>query len=131
MAAGGIDAFAPPVGEPHRPAGSQEVDEPGREVAAGQVAVARRRHPARHQPERRRVLPPDGNALDRVLHVQEAEIVLAALAQHRLLCLPRRVDRTSVVSGKSVSVRVALGGRRIIKKKTKYKEIESLFEYNT
>src|SRR3546814_21069076 len=27
-------------------------------------------------------------------------------------------DRTSVVSGKSVSVRVALGGRRIIKKKT-------------
>src|SRR3546814_17950125 len=32
-------------------------------------------------------------------------------------------DRTSVVSGKSVSVRVDLGGRRIIKKKTtrKYK----------
>src|SRR3546814_11788907 len=28
-------------------------------------------------------------------------------------------DRKSVVSGKSVSVRVALGGRRIIKKKTK------------
>src|SRR3546814_11658901 len=27
-------------------------------------------------------------------------------------------DRTSVVSGKSVSVRVALGGRRMIKKKT-------------
>src|SRR3546814_16859236 len=29
------------------------------------------------------------------------------------------VDRKSVVSGKSVSVRVDLGGRRIIKKKTK------------
>src|SRR3546814_15689366 len=29
------------------------------------------------------------------------------------------LDRKSVVSGKSVSVRVALGGRRIIKKKTK------------
>src|SRR3546814_18583574 len=28
-----------------------------------------------------------------------------------------QIDRTSVVSGKSVSVRVALGGRRIIKKK--------------
>src|SRR3546814_19691488 len=30
-----------------------------------------------------------------------------------------RTDRKSVVSGKSVSVRVDLGGRRIIKKKTK------------
>src|SRR3546814_18573092 len=30
------------------------------------------------------------------------------------------IDRKSVVSGKSVSVRVALGGRSIIKKKTKY-----------
>src|SRR3546814_12176451 len=29
------------------------------------------------------------------------------------------LDRKSVVSGKSVSVRVALGGRRVIKKKTK------------
>src|SRR3546814_15513172 len=29
------------------------------------------------------------------------------------------IDRKSVVEGKSVSVRVALGGRRIIKKKTK------------
>src|SRR3546814_14016976 len=32
-------------------------------------------------------------------------------------------DRKSVVSGKSVSVRVDLGGRRIIKKKTKEKNI--------
>src|SRR3546814_18663893 len=60
-------------------------------------------------------------------------------AQHRMVALPRRVfqrcgdiagfeqrivlqylltaDRKSVVSGKSVSVRVDLGGRRIIKKK--------------
>src|SRR3546814_19932596 len=30
-----------------------------------------------------------------------------------------RKDRKSVVSGKSVSVRVALGGRRLIKKKTR------------
>src|SRR3546814_20311136 len=33
-------------------------------------------------------------------------------------------DRKSVVSGKSVSVRVDLGGRRIIKKKTKKKNQE-------
>src|SRR3546814_13442445 len=32
--------------------------------------------------------------------------------------IARNVDRKSVVSGKSVSVRVDLGGRRIIKKKT-------------
>src|SRR3546814_12305914 len=32
-----------------------------------------------------------------------------------------RLDRTSVVSGKSVSVRVDLGGRRIIKKKNTQK----------
>src|SRR3546814_11749824 len=31
----------------------------------------------------------------------------------------KRIDRKSVVSGKSVSVRVDLGGRRIIKKKIK------------
>src|SRR3546814_21146576 len=34
-------------------------------------------------------------------------------------------DRKSVVSGKSVSVRVDLGGRRIIKKKKKTKKITS------
>src|SRR3546814_19522931 len=34
----------------------------------------------------------------------------------------RRPDRKSVVSGKSVSVRVDLGGRRIIKKKTPLKQ---------
>src|SRR3546814_21026890 len=34
---------------------------------------------------------------------------------------PLVLDRKSVVSGKSVSVRVDLGGRRIIKKKTKHK----------
>src|SRR3546814_18654057 len=33
----------------------------------------------------------------------------------------RQIDRTSVVWGKSVSVRVDLGGRRIIKKKKKKK----------
>src|SRR3546814_16883068 len=32
---------------------------------------------------------------------------------------PTKGDRKSVVKGKSVSVRVALGGRRIVKKKTR------------
>src|SRR3546814_13285361 len=38
-----------------------------------------------------------------------------ALAQHKLR---RAGDRKSVVEGKSVSVRVELGGRRMMKKKT-------------
>src|SRR3546814_15833821 len=42
----------------------------------------------------------------------------AGLARKRIA---RATDRKSVVSGKSVSVRVELGGRRIIKKKNKQK----------
>src|SRR3546814_18197468 len=34
--------------------------------------------------------------------------------------LPAKTDRKSVVSGKGVAVRVALGGPRILKKKTKH-----------
>src|SRR3546814_11945678 len=39
--------------------------------------------------------------------------------------LPRAEDRKSVVSGKSVSVRVDLGGRRIIKKKKQQYELNT------
>src|SRR3546814_15575588 len=39
----------------------------------------------------------------------------------RLMSSSAMIDRTSVVKGKSVSVRVDLGGRRIIKKKKKKK----------
>src|SRR3546814_13772320 len=47
--------------------------------------------------------------------------MLEQLSRHSLIDLRLRAagDRKSVVSGKSVSVRVDLGGRRIIKKKTK------------
>src|SRR3546814_20203131 len=45
---------------------------------------------------------------------------LAAVAEDRS---PEIADRKSVVSGKSVSVRVDLGGRRIIKKKKKKKSV--------
>src|SRR3546814_14974632 len=44
---------------------------------------------------------------------------IARQAQHQRVAQParhQRLDRKSGVSGKSVSVRVALGGRRIIKK---------------
>src|SRR3546814_17640167 len=39
--------------------------------------------------------------------------------------LASQLDRTSVVSGKSVSVRVDLGGRRIIKKKNNIKYVKN------
>src|SRR3546814_18252591 len=39
-------------------------------------------------------------------------------ASRRRARWPDRIDRKSVVEGKSVSVRVDLGGRRILKKKT-------------
>src|SRR3546814_19635978 len=58
-----------------------------------------------------------------------AEGAVAGAAQGVLGGLARaRGDRKSVVSGKSVSVRVDLGGRRIIKKKmkTKYEEHKTL-----
>src|SRR3546814_16716987 len=42
----------------------------------------------------------------------------AAIVGDQFAKVTERVDRQSVVSGKSVSVRVDLGGRRIIKKKT-------------
>src|SRR3546814_11796899 len=44
---------------------------------------------------------------------------------------PRPTDRKSVVSGKSVSVRVVLGGRRIIKKKNKQKTANRINKKNT
>src|SRR3546814_18415095 len=51
-----------------------------------------------------------------------AVTVLPALAWWKVNCTlsPTFTDRKSVVSGKSVSVRVDLGGRRIIKKKKIY-----------
>src|SRR3546814_17666936 len=45
--------------------------------------------------------------------------------------LRRLLDRKSVVEGKSVSVRVALGGRRIIKKKKKHQQNYCTLALNT
>src|SRR3546814_18846431 len=42
---------------------------------------------------------------------------------------PRCVDRKSVVEGKSVSVRVDLGGRRIIKKKSVTAKLKRIIVY--
>src|SRR3546814_18965831 len=59
--------------------------------------------------------------------------VLCTAAYYNVAVVPEQpivlttmvLDRTRVVSGKSVSVRVDLGGRRIIKKKKRHKKIEA------
>src|SRR3546814_12643954 len=49
----------------------------------------------------------------------DEDVLAAALVLHQ-------ADRKSVVEGKSVSVRVDLGGRRIIKKKTNHTQTRTL-----
>src|SRR3546814_8780433 len=50
--------------------------------------------------------------------VSRLELVVAQRSGDRAVCVAKTRDRKSVVEGKSVSVRVDLGGRRVIKKKT-------------
>ena len=80
MRTGRIHAFPVMVAEIPGPAAAHEIDQPGREITARHVTVAGPRGPARHQAESDRVLPPNGNAAQRLLHIEEAKVVLAALA---------------------------------------------------
>src|SRR3546814_20297681 len=59
----------------------------------------------------------DGQRRAAEIRVQDDAAGVDRAAQGALPA-PRQTDRKSVVQGKSVSVRVDLGGRRIIKKKT-------------
>src|SRR3546814_19041187 len=62
-----------------------------------------------------------GQPRDRHADVGRPALAAGPLCQRRIECVvPRlpQLDRKSVVWGKSVSVRVDIGGRRIIKKKT-------------
>src|SRR3546814_11752158 len=60
---------------------------------------------------------PAGEVLRRQAHVRRTRVGGAAPARRLLRGLGHRADRKSVVSGKSVSVRVDLGGRRLFKTK--------------
>src|SRR3546814_16349507 len=77
--------------------------------------------PPRHHRSKGGVEPDRGVGVDdaEAVRAHEADAPGSGDAEH--LGLQRRtrlaLDRKSVVSGKSVSVRVDLGGRRIIKKK--------------
>ena len=84
----GVDAFAAPVRQRRRAARADELREPAGEISPAHVAVAGMRDPARRQPQagaggarsrqRARAEPPR-----RILEIEQAEIVLAALAHRR------------------------------------------------
>jgi len=82
--AGGVDALAAPVGEAEGAQGAEEVDKPAGKVAADHVAAPRARGPARHQAEGHGVLRARRHLRHGLGQVQQAEIVLAALADHHL-----------------------------------------------
>src|SRR3546814_16331937 len=56
--------------------------------------------------------------------VQAAQLIKRNVDSSMANGIATELDRKSVVEGKSVSVRVDLGGRRIIKKKNKYNRIQ-------
>ena len=85
--AGAVDALAAPVREPEGAAEAEQVGEPGGQVAAGHVAVARGGRPAGHQAKGDALGRHQRAAADGFLHVEQAEVVLAPLAQHHLLGL--------------------------------------------
>ena len=87
VGAGAVDALAPAVREAEGAAVAEQVGEPGRQVAAGDVAVPRRGRPARHEAKRDAVPRHQRAAAQCLLHVEQAEVVLAPLAQHHLLRL--------------------------------------------
>ena len=102
-----VDAFAAPVREAARAAVAEQVGEPGRQVAAGQVAVARGRRPAGHQAERDPLRRHQRAAPQRLLHVEQAEVVLAPLAQHHLLRLRPRLGVEPVELPVDLALQVA------------------------
>ena len=90
--AGGVDALAAPVGEAQDGGGAEQLGQPAGQVAALDVAIVGHQRPAGDQAERddRGRRQPRRGGADRVLQVQQAQVVLAALAHdHALVALGR------------------------------------------
>jgi hypothetical protein len=79
MRAAGIDAFAPPVGQRRGAGPAEQARQPPRQIAADHVPVARIGGPSPGKMGEDRGAASE-SALHRVLEVEEAEIILAALA---------------------------------------------------
>ena len=89
----------------------RQVEQPGRQVAADHVAVAAGQRPARQQAEADGVLGRQAGAHHRLLEVQQAEIVLAALADHHAAALLGRVAVQAVELVVDLALQVAgVGG---------------------
>src|SRR5690606_32636002 len=91
MRAGGIDAFAAPVGKPRRVGAPDKPGKPAWEIAAHHIPVARRRHPAGDEAEENLIPPRRRAALQRLLEIEQAEIILPSSADNRLLRLLPRI----------------------------------------
>jgi hypothetical protein len=90
VAAGGVHAFAPAVDQVGgrglgRRADREQGGQPGREVAAGHVAVPAGAGPAGRQGQADQVAVAHLRGVDLLLQVQKTEVVLPALADHDLL----------------------------------------------
>ena len=109
--AGRIDALAAPVGQPLHAAAAHQVEQPGRQVAADHVAVAAGQRPARHQAETDRILRHQAGAHRRLLEIQQAQIVLATLADDDAATLLRRVAMQPVEFVVDLALQVARVGR--------------------
>ena len=79
------------IAEIERPAGAEQVDQPRRKVAAGQVAVPCPGGPTRHQPEADGIVAIHRDTAQRFFHIEEAEVVFAPLANHDPARLERRI----------------------------------------
>ena len=80
---GGVDALAAPVGQAPGAGAADQVRQPAGEVAAHHVAVARVGGPAGQERHGEVVLGQKTATARGLLVVQQAKVVLAALAQHR------------------------------------------------
>ena len=111
MLAGRIDALAAPVGQAGDAAAAQKIEQPGRQVAADHVAVAAGQRPARQKAQADGVLGHQAGAHHGLLEVQQAEIVLAALADHHPAALLRRIAMQAVELVVDLALQVAgVGG---------------------
>ena len=81
MRAAGIDAFAALVGQCGNPALAEQRAQPAGQVATDHVAILRIGRPARDQMREDRRAP-GKTALQRVLQIEQAEVVFAPLAHH-------------------------------------------------
>ncbi len=112
MRARRMDAFAAPVGQRIDPAPPDQLGQPARKVTGGQVAGSGRRCPARDQHQRRRrVSPARRDRARRVLVIQQAQEILAPLADDDAAALLRRFRVEPVEFVVDLALQVARVGR--------------------